>query len=232
MLHGRFDEGEARALEVLRTGIPGLTPLASVQLFYHRLELDRLGELEAATRSLAESLPGVTGWRFAIVRVLASMGRLDEAIEEIRRVGRIDDLPRDRNWLPAMALYAEVLPALRDDVAAAAHFERLRPYARVNVVLGNGSLFYGNNAYFLGLLATSLERWDEAEQMFDAAEAMHTQLASRPWILRVAIARAELRSECGDRDGALALIEEFAPEAESLGMIALAKQAAAIGAVI
>jgi len=96
------------------------------------------------------------------------------------------------------------------------------------VILGNGSLFYGNTGYFLGLLATTLGRWEEAGRLFDSAHVMHKGLESRPWVARTRIARALLCEAQGDREGPLALVERFEPEAEALGMVELARQASAI----
>ncbi len=224
-LDGRFAQGEACGLEAMQSGLPAITPLASVQLYYHRLETGRIAELEAAVRSLVEGSPGIGAWRFALARLLTALGRSDEAEHQLALAGSVAELARDRTWLAAAALGAEALAELGDRAGSEALFALLEPHARVNNALGHGSLFYGNTSHHLGLLAMTAGRNDEAEALLDAARAMHARMRSRPWILRTRLARAENLAARGEEATAREQAASVAEEADALGMVRLAGSA-------
>ncbi len=191
LLDGQLDAGEAHALAALASGLPAILPLASVQLFYHRLETNRIGELETATRSLVQTTPGISAWRYAMARLLVGQERIAEAHEELRRAGPLADLPRDRNWLAAGSLAAEAAIRIGDTDLCAELYRTLAPHARVNVVLGHGSLFFGNAGHFVGLLARELGDEDTALRLLENARAVHERMRSTPWIERSQSALSE-----------------------------------------
>ena len=223
MLAGRFDEGERHALRAMGAGLPGISPLAAVQLFCHRLEKARLIELESAVENLVESAPGVAAWRYAWARVLVDANRLDEAQGVLAEAGSIGSLPQDRNWLTAAVMATETAVALGDKEACQDLYTHLRPFGRVNVVAGHGSLCFGNLDHFLGELALALDRGEEARQHWLRALRMHEKLVCRPFVLksRWGLLRCSMRLGEEEPSGSAA---EIRAEAERLGMQRLVLQ--------
>jgi tetratricopeptide (TPR) repeat protein len=74
---------------------------------------------------------------------------------------------------------------------------------------------------FLGLLATTLRRWDDAEAHFQEALAMNTRLGARPWFAHTGLGYAEMllaRNLPGDARKAWDLLVGSQPIAEELGL--------------
>lgn len=184
LLDDELEEGEAHAIRATGFGLPAITQLSAVQLLYHRLETGRAGELEAPTRNFMEGTPGISAWRFALARILAEQDRFDEAQHELRKAGALFALPRDRNWLAAGALGAETAVLIGDNDRCRELLEALEPHARVNVVLGHGSMFYGNTGFFVGLLLMALNQLDRANIYLTSAHAMHERMRAPRWIER------------------------------------------------
>ena len=40
----------------------------------------------------------------------------------------------------------------------------------------------GSASHYLGMLAATMERWDDAEQHFQEALAMNARIGARPWL--------------------------------------------------
>ena len=83
---------------------------------------------------------------------------------------------------------------------------------------------YGAASRYLGMLATTMERWEEAAQHFEDALAMNARMGARPWLAHTQHQYAVMllaRNQPGDRDKAMALFEEALTTARELGMRAL-----------
>jgi hypothetical protein len=61
-------------------------------------------------------------------------------------------------------------------------YQLLLPYAGHTVVIGNAAACYGALSRYLGALATTLGRWDEAAQHFEDALAMNARMEAWPWL--------------------------------------------------
>src|SRR5262249_4506659 len=133
-----------------------------VQLYRLRKDQGRLPELEALVKALVERNPTFPVWRCGLAAVYGAANRRDEAAQEFAALAVRDfaDFPRDFNWLIGMALLSEVCAYLQDTRAAAALYSLLLPYAERNVLVGLAYAYFGSAAYYLGLLATTLQRWD------------------------------------------------------------------------
>jgi uncharacterized protein HemY len=76
----------------------------------------------------------------------------------------------------------------------------------------------------LGLLATTMSLWTEAEGHFEAALEMNAKLGARPWLAHTQHQYATMllnRDQVGDRDRATSLLDEALGTASELGMAAL-----------
>jgi DNA-binding winged helix-turn-helix (wHTH) protein len=233
LLDGRLDAAEAYVAESIPLGeraesIDVALELRA-QLVYLRLEQGRAGEVEAAARAQVERFPDAPAWRAALARLLLSTGRLLEARQELERLAqqRFADVPRDRGWLPTLALAAEVAYATGATRRAELLEELLLPYERLCVVAGSGLLFYGAVAHPLGLLAASRGRWDTAIERLEGARGMHERAGARVWVTRsqVALARALLgRGGAGDARRAASLLAEALVLARALSLEEIATE--------
>ncbi|MGH7822410.1 MAG: hypothetical protein ACREQ9_21815, partial [Candidatus Binatia bacterium] len=177
--------------------------------------------------------PGISAWRCALARLYAEAGDAAAARSEVDRLFANDlrDLPRDQQWLTAVALLAEVGVFLEDRRRAALCYDLLLPYATRNVVLGSASAFYGSVSHFLGLVAAFLSHPTEAANHFEAAVAMNARMGARPFLARTQLEYGRMllaRGLAGDREKGRALLEEARATARALGIRSLEQKLAAM----
>ena len=119
-----------------------------------------------------------------------------------------------------MSLLAETSALLSDADSAAALYERLAPWAAFNAVdVGEG--IRGSISRYLGILAVTTERRQEAEQHFDDALAMNESMGARPWLAYTQHDYAEIllaRGGPGDRERARELLDSALATYHELGM--------------
>jgi class 3 adenylate cyclase len=164
--------------------------------------------------------------------VCSELAREEEARAEFEHLARNDfsDLPADQFWLYCVAALSEVCASLGDAGRAAILYDHLRPYARRGVMLG-AMAFHGSASRHLGLLATTLSRWEEAEQHFQDALEMHAKMGAPSWLARTQHDYANMllaRGSPDDGEKALALVGEALETAQELGMSRLVEQALAL----
>ncbi len=227
-LEGRFGDGEADAIEAASSGLDAISGLAAGQLFYHRLELGRVHELEAATRAFVEERPGIGTWRVALARLLVDADRFEEARAELSELGPPDAMPEDRNWMPSVAMLAECAVVLGDRKLGEQVSALLSPYSQLNVVLGNGALYYGNASHFLGMVSALANRTEDADRHFSDALAVHESMQSAPWRLRTRAEQAHLYAQLGEVDQAATLATEVTQSAREIGMVRCAERASSV----
>jgi DNA-binding NarL/FixJ family response regulator len=119
---------------------------------------------------------------------------------------------------------AEVCAFLQDTARAATLYRLLRPYAGRNVIVGGSVACYGAASRYLGMLAATMARWDEAEQHFQEALAMNTRTGARPWLAHAQHNYAAMllaRGQPEDQTQAMTLLEKALATARALGMRAL-----------
>jgi hypothetical protein len=128
-------------------------------------------------------------------------------------------VPRDYAWLMTITVLADVAAMVGNPEQVKTLYELLRPYAAL--VAGADHIRFGSVARYLGLLAASLFRLDEAAQFLsDAAEA-DDRIGALPWSAhaKADLARVLLaRDAPGDRKAAGDLLREALATFEELGM--------------
>jgi hypothetical protein len=109
------------------------------------------------------------------------LGRIDDARLHFTRMANEDfrDLPRDGYWLVTMATLAEVAAAIGDTERGGILYEQLTPYADRVAVASFAHGCDGAVARPLGLLATMLGRFAEAERHFERALALNARIGAR-----------------------------------------------------
>ena len=95
----------------------------------------------------------------------------------------------------------DVCTFLGDQARATTLYQLLLPFAGRTVVIGFAAACYGAVSRYLGALATTLERWDEAAQHFEDALAMNARMEARPWLAHTQYQYATMllaRDQAGD----------------------------------
>ena len=179
--------------------------------------------------SFARQYPEIAAWRCALAHLYAKLDRRAQARQELDALARAEfrDLPRDAHWLVSLSVLCETVVLLDDAPRAELLYELLLPYADRCVVIF-ALLCHGSASRSLGLLATTLSRYDEGEQHFEQALTMNARIKAPLWIACTQHDYAcmlLLRNRPGDGDKALELLTEALAAADQLGMKALGEKA-------
>jgi tetratricopeptide (TPR) repeat protein len=232
LLEGPFEGAEALIESGRRIGElsqAGTLAEATFQLYLLRREEGRAGEMEAAVRQAAHEYPWYPMFRCALADLLSRTGRADEARRIVEDMTRDDiwALPRDNQWLLGMSILADAAALVPDPPHVETMYERLVPFAGKNAI-GVAQGVTGAVDRSLGLLASLLQRFDEAERHFQDAFRVNESMGARPWTARSQKEYAGMlaaRDGPGDKKGAASLATTALKAAERLGMPALATEA-------
>ena len=227
-------EGSFPAAEVLTDRAAALLagrPIAELahlnQISLIRWEQRRLGELRDAWQRIAVEFPRAgfgTAW---LCLAEAELDREDEARRSLgARIEQLADLPRGGLWLSTLAVTALAAARLADPDAAAAIYPLLRPHPGRTIVVPvpHPVTCLGSATLYLGLLAATMSRWDDAIDHLESAIDAHRRLQARPFLARTQYEYARLlirRGRKADRTRAGALADQAEKTARALGMIAL-----------
>jgi DNA-binding CsgD family transcriptional regulator len=227
---GRFADAEPLALQALRCGQrfdrANAAGIFGVQMFTLRRHQGRLGELAPVLgQFLDKASPGLA-WQPGLAVLHCELGERDQAraVFEKLAAGGFAAMPHDAIRIASLAYLAEVCVWLGDTVRAATLFDLLLPYAERNLVFGAHTASFGAAARLLGMLATTLQRWDVAQQHLEVAMALDQRSGGRPWLAHSRHAFALMLMQRGgraDRERALPLLEAALAEARQLGMARL-----------
>jgi tetratricopeptide (TPR) repeat protein len=230
MLDGRFAEaedliGEALALNP-QVHEQGASQSWAIQMFALRAEQGRLEELQPVMAAAVEHYPAVLGWRSALAWIYAETGEEARCRAEFERLAadRFGVVPRDGNWLTTVACCTRACASLGDADRAATLYEQLHPYGALNVTTGLGISCLGSVEFYLALLATTAQRWEEAEEHYARARAMHASLRSPPWGAHTDHQHARMllaRGRPEDHARANELLTSAGETADALGMTRL-----------
>jgi tetratricopeptide (TPR) repeat protein len=227
---GRLEQCETLAHEALAHRFAGHDEFApqifGVQMLFVRREQGRLDELVETVERFATQHSEFVGWRCALVYVYAQLERPAQARQELEALARADfcDLPRDAYWLSNLSVLCDVVGFLDDRRSAQLLYTLLSPYADRCVVIA-AALSQGSASRPLGLLATTLARYEDAERHFEHALDVNARIGSSLWTAHTRHDYARmllLRKSSGDHDKALELLEETLAAAAQLGLKALA----------
>ncbi len=198
-----------------------------MQRFLLRREQGRVGEELASVRASVDDFPWYPVHRAALACLLAEIGQVAEARETFETLARDDFtmLYRDSEWLLGICLASDADALLGDEAAAAVLYRQLEPFAGRHAI-GHAEGSVGAVDRYLGLLAATLGRLDDAERHLTAAIEVNEGMGARPW---AAHSRHDLaavlrrRGAAGDEVRAGALDRAARETAVALGM-ALAEQ--------
>jgi tetratricopeptide (TPR) repeat protein len=161
---------------------------------------------------------------------LCEIGRHDEARMAFDALTAAGFTPRSTYLeLYGLALAAEACAGVGDAEAAAVLADRLAPYEEF--LPGGFVVVSAAVPHLLGLLATTLRRYDEADARFRAAEDMHRRLGAPALVARTQMEWARMllgRSAAGDIDRANALLQQALTVARQLGLGTVERRASGL----
>jgi tetratricopeptide (TPR) repeat protein len=230
---GRFADAEALAEEALRIGARTQSWQPSMyrdlQLWSLRMEQGRLVELAGALRAWKRENPGYLILDTLEVLLLAATGeaaRARRALDAVAADG-FAGLSPDEQWLWGLSMLTDAAALLDAAEHAAGLYERLAPHEGL-VVMTPWEAARGSVGRFLGMLATLLERWEDAERHFTRALARDTAMGGRPAAAHDRHEHARMLLRSGrDPERARVLLAEAAAEFDALGMGPCATEARA-----
>jgi len=219
-------ERQARAaFELGRSiGLPHAGDVLALQLSFIAYGQGKLAAIADAVRASAQSgrRARAFGSQVLLSLVYCETGRSEEAKGEFEHIAaRGFDVPLDWNWSGWMFLLGEACAALRDARAAELLYARMRPLAEQVGVVGSPHWIVGSLGHSAGVLATCLQRWNDAERHFEHAVAMNERLGARTAAASTRCAWASMlldRNAPSDAERARELIAAGRTEAEQLGM--------------
>jgi tetratricopeptide (TPR) repeat protein len=165
-----------------------------------------------------------------LANIHAELGWRDQAREEFEALAIRDfaDFPRDGAWLASMCNLAQVCAYLSDSERAVALYETLLPFAGRSIAVGSCSAFYGLVSRYVGLLAATMSRWDEAAGHFEYCLASCRRMGARPTEVDTQYDYAAMLLKRGrpeDRTKASLLLEQALATATKLGMAKISADA-------
>jgi tetratricopeptide (TPR) repeat protein len=232
LFRGDFSRAEQLEEEALRAGQARSSDADCsyrLAMFILRRAQGRLPEVEDLLREAVDEFPGYRSFRCFIPLLECELGRADEAHRSFDDLAAASfaALPRDGEWLFCLSLLAEVAARLGDEERAAVLYRLLRPYARVNAMAA-GEVALGPVARYLGILATTTSRWEEAARHFEEAIATNARVGARPLLAHTQDDYARMllaRGRPGDYERALELLAEAVTTYQELGMESWAQAA-------
>lgn len=170
--------------------------------------------------------PSANAFRGGLMAALLAAGQESAALDQFEHFARdgFAALSQDDGFYSNIALCSDACFHFGDRERAAPLYQLLLPVAGRTIVLNAAVACRGAVDRHLGLMATLLERWDDAERHFAAAQRLHEQLRSRSYQAITDVDLAEMlvrRGRFGDVDRAMSLLGQAAAFARPAGMITL-----------
>jgi predicted ATPase/DNA-binding NarL/FixJ family response regulator len=237
LFEGRLEDSERFAREALELGgrMPGLDAegIFGIQMFTVRREQGRLRELAPVVAHFVKNTAAAATWRPGLALVYCELGLAAEARAQFEAIlaGGFESVPQDGRWVTSMAYLAEVCVFLGDIARAATLYELLLPFEGRNFMAPPNVACLGAAARYLGMLAATMKRFREAERHFEAGLAMNARQGARPWLAHTQHQYASMllaRNANGDRERAVALLDEALAAAREIGMAGLEARVAAL----
>jgi tetratricopeptide (TPR) repeat protein len=228
LMTGKLDEADRLAFEAFGVGQKVAEENAGQYLIGAMLILrwlqGRLAELEDMWGSASEPYAEVPLYRSVNAWFHLMLGREDKAREEFERLAEhgFDKLPQDFLSTYFMLMFlSEVAFAIGDTRRAVVLYNLLHPHADYLLMVGMHCACLGATTHWLGMLAGTLKRWDDAVEHFEDAIETNARVGARPWLARSQHEYARMlieRNSPGDEEKARNLLTEATATYRDLGM--------------
>ena len=231
---GRLDEAEALAERALEVGeaveSPEVDNIYVCQMLEIRRQQGRFEEMAALARRAQQQFPHETLVPLSLALALVELGRADEARHELRRwpAAQHPDTLSGTRAVAAWAYLSDLAWAMSDPEQAPLLLALLHPYAGRHLTLAVVGASLGSTYRSLGQVAALLERWEEADEHFGSAHAMHERLDAPAWLAHGRMDHARMllaRGAVGDCQRASELLSLARAAFRQLGMSFYARRA-------
>ena len=190
---------------------------------------------EEAIKRYIENFPEIPSMRATLANLYFRLGRRDDAQREFDQVAAQDfaNLPRDASWVVTMANLAYICSYINDVRRAAILYDLLLPFAPRQLVIGGAAIGVGSIFRFLGILATTMSRWEEAVSHFEGGLLMNNRIGAKPF---VALTEQEYgamllkRGDPGDREKGHQILDRALATGHEIGMQGLIRDVNALKA--
>ena len=236
LMEGRFEEAEQLISKTVALGQRAQSWNALVSqrlaLFVLRRAQGRLGELEDTIRRSVHEYPALLRFRCALVHLYGELGCEQDAraVFDTLISQDLGTNHLDAEWFFSISLLCDPCALLGDQDAAAKLYSLLLPYERLYAQAPVEASF-GSLARGLGVLATTLRRFEDAERHYEVALDTERKMRARPWLAHAQHDLGAMLLARGDRDSvgsARPLLAEAVSVYRDLGMDSWAARAAAL----
>jgi DNA-binding SARP family transcriptional activator len=233
---GRLGEAEELIPRAFALGERAQREMAISARAFHLYTLrDFQGNLDQAEETIGDAateFPARPVFRCALAHLHARLGRTSVGQQALRDLAERDfaTLPLDMEWLFAMSLLAETCSLLGDAESAGVVYTLLVPQAASNAVDWPEGI-RGSVSRYLGLLAATMGRPQDAVTHFEDALTLNDSMGARPWLAHTQhdYARVLLaRHRPGDPKRARQLLNEALSTYRELRMASYAASASAL----
>ncbi len=196
--------------------------VAEMQRVWQRRDQGRLAEVWDVVEYWAKPFAGSPTWAAPFARLQQAAGDIAGARETLREIA--DDgfgFSRDTTYLTSVASAADTCALLGAVEYAQTLYDLAFPLAHLNADIATPAFSFGSVSQQLGMLASLMERYGDAERHFEDALAMNGRMGHRPALAKTKAEYAAMllkRSGAGDGERARALATAAIVEAESMGM--------------
>lgn len=233
-MRGRFDEAATLADHALVLGERGGVRQAAMtyvfQMYTLHFERGQLEELARVQQSATRFFDDIPGLHALVALGALRLSRDDEARRSLAELGRhrFASVPQDGYLLSTAYVAALAAWDLRVPEVAAPLYAILRPHAHRNLLSRYGALASGSVWRGCAVLASLLERHDEADEQFERALAFDTAMGSDVFALNTRVrwgATLVARPDRAARARGEEMLAAAVETAAAMGMASLARLA-------
>lgn len=227
-LRGRFDEADLLVAEIAeygrRIGLPDTENLSGVGSWSLRFRNKAVWPVVLKMlRPVARSRPGHF-FDADIAEIEAMLGRTAQATAALERLLPKVLVASGPRWLSVVVELTTVAAHVGDAAAAEQLYAVLLPYEGRLVIRAGAVIEFGPASHYLGVLATTFGRLDDACAHFERAIAFEEQTGGLPMLAVTCLVYADLLDRIGEAERAAAARTRSRTLAERLGMSVLLEQ--------
>ena len=239
LLGGQIDEAEQAADEALQianqAGEPDAFAYYAGQIYSIRRAQGRLGEIIELLEQTVSENPGLSAFRAALACALCEVDRLGDAREVFEPLvtSAFTEFPFNATWLTSMTLSADTAAYLEHRAAALILAKLLAPWR--HQLATSGMTCEGSVARPLGLALATAGRFDEANEAFAQAAAVHERIDAPIELARTRVNWAQMltsRGQSEDLDRTRELLDNALATATALGLATIQRHARTLRAKI